>query len=222
MRPPASPRCANRPPPDRPRGDGGMARGAAVDGGPTVRIVLRQMRGDPQPPHLGDEVRGVIGLVGTERDAPVSAKLLDHGDGGLPLGGADGRGEPRLDHQAAPVLHDHVPQVAQPSGPRRAPAGAELAAGTRAGLSREADRRGGRLPRRSRRTRAASVPGPHSQPGGSGAEDDRAAPAPPVSGSSTAWRSVDLPRASANLRSAAIGAENHIVISTERGSSAAR
>src|SRR4051812_37727573 len=49
-----------------------MPRGATVNGGGAAIVVLRDVRGRVEDPHVGDEAASVEQLIGTDRDAVPS------------------------------------------------------------------------------------------------------------------------------------------------------
>src|SRR4029453_10091315 len=93
-------------------GIAGMTGGAPIDCGAAAAVVLRHMRGAAALATAGDEVGGVVELVGTHRTARLGI-VLDHIESRRALGGAGGLGQPGIDDEVVPVLHHHMAHVAE-------------------------------------------------------------------------------------------------------------
>ena len=76
-----------------------MTHGASVERrAARADLVSRHLRSDCERAAVGDEVAGVITLVGAQRDpAAAGQALIRHGDGGAPLGVAVGRLDLKVD-----------------------------------------------------------------------------------------------------------------------------
>lgn len=90
-----------------------MPRGAAVNGGGTAIVVLRDVRGHVEAAHVSDEAAGVEQLVGADGDAVLSRHRADHRRCCFCLGRAACLGDLGLNHQATAVLHHRMAHVAQ-------------------------------------------------------------------------------------------------------------
>jgi hypothetical protein len=71
------------------------------------------VRGHPALAQFHDEVPGIEAAVGSERDRADGRQPVEHRQRREPLGVAGGAGELGIDHQAVPVLHQHVPDEAE-------------------------------------------------------------------------------------------------------------
>jgi len=89
----------------------GMARRPTVEGtAPLRRHVLGDVRGDPEGAAAVDEGGTVIALVGAKGHAVVAGEGGREGERGGGLRSPDDPRGLRLDHEAMPVLHEHVPR----------------------------------------------------------------------------------------------------------------
>src|SRR5450759_2441447 len=93
----------------------GVARGAPVDG--AVALLAGHVRGDAQGARPGDEIGGVVALVGSDAHAPkmtTAARASQQAQAGLALGGAAGLRQLVLDDEAVAVLDQGMAGVAEP------------------------------------------------------------------------------------------------------------
>src|SRR5258708_36539655 len=93
-----------------------MARGAAIDRRTAVGRVLRDVRRASALAAAGDEVGGVVVLVGANR-ASAAGLGLDHGESRRALGRAAGLAQPRRDDEPVAGLRSGIPPVAEPGAP---------------------------------------------------------------------------------------------------------
>ena len=93
----------------------GMPGGSAIHVRAASLLVLRYMRGHVERPGGGDEVLGVVSLVGTDGDTPQAAFLLrfQQQQSGFALGIAIGLGGHRGGDQAVTVLHQRMAEIGQ-------------------------------------------------------------------------------------------------------------
>ena len=75
------------------------------------RDLLRDVRRDPQGAHAGDEAGDVEALVAADRHR--ARGLRQHHQRRLAFGGARGRGDADIRHQAMAIVEQHVPRVRQ-------------------------------------------------------------------------------------------------------------
>src|SRR5258708_11987678 len=85
-----------------------MTRGAAIDRRTAVGRVLRDVRRASALAAAGDEVGGVVVLVGANR-ASAAGLGLDHGESRRALGGAAGLAQPRRADEPVAVLPENMP-----------------------------------------------------------------------------------------------------------------
>src|SRR5260221_9461837 len=97
---------------DHADGIAGMTRGAAIDRRTAVGRVLRDGPRASALAAAGDEVGGVVVLVGANR-ASAAGLGLDHGESRRALGGAAGLAQPRRDDEPVAVLREDIPHVAE-------------------------------------------------------------------------------------------------------------
>src|SRR5579871_329891 len=90
----------------------GMSRGARVDCGTAIGIVLRDMRGAAALAAASDKVGGVIVLVAAYRAAGLGI-ILDHVERGRALGRAVRLGQSRIDDEPVAVLRHQMSHVAE-------------------------------------------------------------------------------------------------------------
>ena len=96
------------------RGIARVSRRTAVNRRGTPIGVLRHVRRRVHRAQFIDEVLGVVGLVGAERDRPRSiAARLDHVQRRDPLGMAVGLGQAGVDNEAVAVLHQRMSHEAE-------------------------------------------------------------------------------------------------------------
>ena len=85
-----------------------------IDRRAPARGVLGDVRGGPELTQLHDEVGGIVGPIGADRDQPGTGARGDQLDCRQALGEAGGAGQLGLDHQAVVILHQHVAHEAEP------------------------------------------------------------------------------------------------------------
>jgi len=90
-----------------------MVGGVRINGTRAPARMLGDMRRHPQLAQFVDEVAGVIALVRPQCRPLLPRNPLSHRLGRLPLGRPRRLRHAGVDHQAVPMLHQHMPQITQ-------------------------------------------------------------------------------------------------------------